>query len=168
MQVVASSASDSASRMAIFATINSASALVIAGLQLFATGFLLTRLKLPAALTASSAVAAGVMAVIAFHPSPVVVGGGEVIRKVGIAAHVTHLHFQCDRDGGVHVVALSEVRMLCKCSVFPCKKSAWRIVTVCSVFLTYACIPVKLPFPSSIEQVNLRAGRQLCPDKASS
>ncbi|CAL5227576.1 g10572 [Coccomyxa viridis] len=80
--VVASAASDSASRMAIFATINSASALVIAGLQLFATGFLLTRLKLPAALAASAAVAAVVMAVIAVHPSPVVVGGGEVIRKV--------------------------------------------------------------------------------------
>ena len=83
VQVVASAASDSASRMAIFATINSVSAIVIAGLQLFATGFLLTRLKLPTALAASAIFAAGLMAVIAIHPSPVVVGGGEVIRKVG-------------------------------------------------------------------------------------
>ena len=82
LQVVASAASDSASRMAIFATINSVSAIVIAALQLFATGFLLTRLQLPAALAASALFAAGHMAVIAVHPSPVIVGGGEVIRKV--------------------------------------------------------------------------------------
>ena len=72
--------------MAIFATINSVSAIVIAGLQLFATGFLLTHLKLPAALAASAMVAAGVMAAIAVHPSPAIVGGGEVIRKVGLLA----------------------------------------------------------------------------------
>ena len=79
---MASAAANSASRMAIFATINSASAFVIAGLQLFTTGFLLKHLKLPAALGASAAFAAGLMAVIAVHPSAAVVGGGEVLRKV--------------------------------------------------------------------------------------
>ncbi len=84
LQVVASAAADAASRMAIFATINSVSAVVIAVLQLSATGFLLTRLKLPAALAASALFTAGLMAAIAAHPSPAPVGGGEVLRKVGI------------------------------------------------------------------------------------
>ena len=83
LQVVASAAADAASRMAIFATINSVSAVVIAVLQLSATGFLLTRLKLPAALAASALFTAGLMAAIAVHPSPALVGGGEVLRKVG-------------------------------------------------------------------------------------
>jgi len=68
--------------MAIFATINSVSAFVIAGLQLSATGFLLTRLKLPTALAASAMFTAGLMAVIAVHPSAAIVGGGEIVRKV--------------------------------------------------------------------------------------
>ena len=68
--------------MAIFATINSVSAVVIAVLQLSATGFLLTRLQLPAALATSALFTAGLMAAIAVHPSPALVGGGEVFRKV--------------------------------------------------------------------------------------
>ena len=91
LQVVASAAADAASRMAIFATINSASAVVIAVLQLSATGFLLTRLKLPAALAMSALFTAGLMAAIALHPSPALVGGGEVFRKVGILCSNTEL-----------------------------------------------------------------------------
>ena len=114
VQVVASAASDAASRMAIFATINSVSAIVIAGLQLFATGFLLTRLKLPTALAASAVFAAGLMSVIAVHPSPVVVGGGEVIRKVCTREPLQLLVFTWREHS---CLMTSERRMTCGCHV---------------------------------------------------
>ena len=99
LQVVASAATDAASRMAIFATINSVSAVVIAVLQLSATGFLLTRLKLPAALAASALFTAGLMAAIAVHPSPALVGGGEVCRKVGNVCSNVKLECFCPMTG---------------------------------------------------------------------
>ena len=121
LQVVASAAADAASRMAIFATINSVSAVVIAVLQLSATGFLLTRLKLPAALAASALFTAGLMATIAAHPSPALVGGGEVLRKVGslcsdakleISSPMTGtsgLVVQLDQAAAVLVITLSSM-----------------------------------------------------------
>lgn len=84
LQVVAAAASDAASRMALFGSINSASAVVIAALQLAATGRLLKRLGLATALTVSPTFAAVLMLGIAVWPTPVMVASGEVLRKVGI------------------------------------------------------------------------------------
>jgi len=84
LQVVAAAASDAASRMALFGSINSASAVVIAALQLAATGRLLKLLGLATALTVSPAFAAVLMLGIAVWPTPVMVASGEVLRKVGI------------------------------------------------------------------------------------
>ncbi|KAK9906792.1 hypothetical protein WJX75_008123 [Coccomyxa subellipsoidea] len=77
--VVASAAGDAASRMALFGSINSASAFVIAVLQLAATGRLLKRLGLATALTVSPAFAAALMLGIAVSPTPLVVAAGEVV-----------------------------------------------------------------------------------------
>lgn len=81
VQVVSSAASDAASRMALFGSINSASALVIALLQLAATGRLLKHLGLAIALTLSPTFAAALMLGIAVSPTPLVVASGEVLRK---------------------------------------------------------------------------------------
>ncbi len=81
-KVVASAAGDAASRMALFGSINSASAFVIALLQLAATGRLLKLLGLATALTVSPAFAAALMLAIAVWPTPLVVASGEVLRKV--------------------------------------------------------------------------------------
>ncbi|EIE23972.1 hypothetical protein COCSUDRAFT_47078 [Coccomyxa subellipsoidea C-169] len=77
--VVASAAGDAASRMALFGSINSASAFVIALLQLAATGRLLKLLGLATALTVSPAFAAALMLAIAVWPTPLVVASGEVV-----------------------------------------------------------------------------------------
>jgi hypothetical protein len=85
--------------MALFAQINSASALVIAALQLAATGHLLRRLGLARALACSPAVATLLMLGIAAAPSPLMVASGEVLRKVNpplllsrAPASSTHVH----------------------------------------------------------------------------
>ena len=83
-KVVASAAGDAASRMALFGSINSASAFVIVLLQLAATGRLLKRLGLATALTVSPAFAAALMLGIAVSPTPLVVAAGEVLRKVSL------------------------------------------------------------------------------------
>ncbi|BDA46374.1 hypothetical protein COCOBI_08-4660 [Coccomyxa sp. Obi] len=80
--VVSSAASDAASRMALFGSINSASAFVIALLQLAATGRLLKHLGLATALALSPTFAAALMVGIAVSPTPLVVASGEVLRKV--------------------------------------------------------------------------------------
>jgi hypothetical protein len=68
--------------MAIFASINSVSALVIAALQLAATGHILRRLGIAVSLTASPAFAAVLTLCIAVWPTALVVASGEVLRKV--------------------------------------------------------------------------------------
>ncbi|KAK9808473.1 hypothetical protein WJX73_010171 [Symbiochloris irregularis] len=80
--VVAEASDQSHTRMAIFAKINSASALAIMTLQLLATGRMLKILKVPWALAASPLIAAIVLAVAAVHPSLPVIAAAEVLRKV--------------------------------------------------------------------------------------
>ena len=87
VQVVAAAAGSANARMALFAQINSASAVVIAALQLAATGRLLARMGLAPALAASPAITAMLMAAIALAPSPFTVASGEVLRKARCAAH---------------------------------------------------------------------------------
>eukprot|EP00884_Botryococcus_braunii_P013643 jgi/Botrbrau1/2227/Bobra.101_2s0055.1 len=80
--VVAASSASAASRMALFATINSLSAVVIATLQIAATGRLLQRLGLAVALAGSPVVAGTLLLGIAVWPSPRMVATAEVLRKV--------------------------------------------------------------------------------------
>ena len=86
-QVVAAAAHSAHARMALFAQINSASAVVIAALQLAATGRLIRRLGLAPALALSPAVSAALMAAIALAPTPFTVASGEVLRKASCPLH---------------------------------------------------------------------------------
>ncbi|KAK9845485.1 hypothetical protein WJX81_007618 [Elliptochloris bilobata] len=80
--VLAGGAPDPGGRMVLVATLNSASAGVIAVLQLCASGRLLQRMGLERALCASPAVSAALLVAIAACPTAAVVGLGEALRKV--------------------------------------------------------------------------------------